>query len=82
VQPYASCAGCKVSGWTAAQNQEHLVSVSTRNTVVDPLFYGWFDNTGIELGDKCVWSPSPFLDGVYGYAYEWSLATSSCVKTR
>jgi hypothetical protein len=82
VQPYASCSGCKVSGWTAAQSQEHLVSVSTRNTVTNPLLNAWYDATGAELGDKCVWSPSPFLDGGYGYSYWWSLATSSCVKTR
>ena len=82
VQPYASCGGCKVTGWTAAQNQEHLVSHSTRATVTNPLFNAWYDNTGAELGDKCLWSPAPFLDGGFGYAYEWSLATNSCVKTR
>ncbi len=82
VQPYASCTGCKVSGWTAAQNQEHLVSVSTRNTVIDPLFNAWYDASGFEPGDKCAWSPTPFLDGGYGYSYWWSNASSSCVKTR
>ena len=84
VQPYASCGACQVSsGWTAAQNQEHLVAHSTRETVVNPLGNAWYDSgTGIEFSDKCFWSPAPFLDGVYGYPYEWSLATSSCVKTR
>jgi hypothetical protein len=83
VQPYASCSGCKVStSWTAAQNQEHLVSNLTRSTVTDPLFNAWYDLTGAELGDKCAWSPSPFLDGGYGYSYWWSLATGSCIKSR
>lgn len=82
VQPYASCSACKVTGWTAAQSQEHLVSLSTRATVIDPLGNNWFDASGIELADKCAWSPAPFLDGGYGYSYFWSLATSSCVKTR
>jgi len=82
VQPYASCGACQVSSsWTPAQNQEHLVSHSTRETVVNPLGNAWYDSTtGIDFSDKCVWSPAPFLDGLYGYAYEWSLATSSCVK--
>jgi hypothetical protein len=82
VQPYASCSACKVSGFTAAQNQEHLVSLSTRNTVIDPVGNNWHDATGVELGDKCAWSPAPFLDGGFGYSYFWSLATNSCVKTR
>jgi hypothetical protein len=81
VQPYASCAGCQVSGWTAAQNQEHLVANSTRATVVNPLFNAWYDSvSGIEMGDKCLWSPAPFLDGGYGYPYEWSNAVNACVK--
>jgi len=82
VQPYPSCAGCKLSGWTSAQNQEQLVSQSTRNTVTNPLFNAWYDATGFELGDKCAWSPSPFLANGYGYSYFWSLAAGSCVRTR
>jgi hypothetical protein len=82
VQPYASCGGCTISGWTPAQNQEQLVSKSTRSTVTDPLFNAWYDATGTEVGDKCAWSPPPFLAGGYGYSYFWSLATSSCVRTR
>jgi len=83
VQPYASCSACQVSGWTPAQSQEHLVSHTTRETVVNPLGTAWYDSaTGIEFSDKCIWSPAPFLDGGLGYAYEWSLATNSCVRTR
>ncbi|HEX3127293.1 MAG TPA: hypothetical protein VH394_08185 [Thermoanaerobaculia bacterium] len=82
VQPYASCAGCQIAGWTAAQNQEHFVANSTRATVTDPLFNAWYDSTGMEMGDKCLWMPAPFLDGVYGYPYEWSNAVNACVKKR
>jgi hypothetical protein len=82
VQPYASCSACQVSGWTAAQSQEHLVAYSTRVIVVDPAANGWTDSSGTELGAQCFWSPPPFLDGVYGYPYEWSNAANACVKTR
>jgi len=82
VQPYASCSACQVSGWTPAQSQEHLVSVSTRTTVIDPLGNNWHDASGTELGEKCAWSPAPFLDGGSGYSYFWSLATNSCVRKR
>lgn len=83
VQPYASCSGCQVAGWTAAQNQEHLVSDSTRATVVDPLFNAWYDSiTGTEMGDKCLWSPAPFLAGGFGYAWEWSNLVNACVQIR
>jgi hypothetical protein len=82
VQPYASCAGCQISGWTPAQNQEHFVAYSTRATVTDPLFNAWYDSSGFEMGSKCLWSPAPFLDGVYGYPYEWSNARNACVKVR
>ncbi|MFL6262933.1 MAG: hypothetical protein ACJ76Y_24810 [Thermoanaerobaculia bacterium] len=83
VQPYASCGGCQIAGWTAAQNQEFLVSDSTRATVVDPLFNAWYDSvTGVEMGDKCLWSPPPFLDGGAGYAWEWSNLANACVKIR
>ncbi|HYU32882.1 MAG TPA: hypothetical protein VEW48_12030 [Thermoanaerobaculia bacterium] len=82
VQPYASCSGCQIAGWTAAQSQEHLVAYSTRATVTNPLFNAWYDSSGFEMGDKCLWSPAPFLDGVYGYPYEWSNAANKCVKTK
>jgi len=81
VQPYPSCSGCKVSGWSNAQNQEHFVANSTRATVTNPLFNAWYDSvTGTEMGDKCLWSPAPFLNGGYGYPYEWSNAVNACVK--
>jgi hypothetical protein len=82
VQPYASCGGCQIAGWTPAQNQEDFVAQSTRSSVIDPLFTGWYDATGVEGQDKCAWSPPPFLDGGYGYPYDWSNAANACVKKK
>jgi hypothetical protein len=76
IEPYESCSGCKVSGWTDAQNQEHFVHHDTCNAVTDPA------GSGTGACDKCVWSPTPFLDGGYGYQYTWWNAVSACVKTR
>jgi len=83
IEPYPSCSGCKVSGWTASQNQEHFVCHETREAVTDPTGTGWWDSsTGEEADDKCAWSPSPFLDGGFGYQYEWSNANGGCIRTR
>lgn len=83
IEPYPSCSGCSVSGWTAAQNQEHFVCHETREAVTDALGNAWFDRQGAEADDKCAWSPSPFLGtGGYGYQYEWSNADSGCVQTK
>jgi len=83
IEPYPSCSSCQVAGWTAAQNQEHFMSHETREAVTDPLGSAWYDMIGYEADDKCAWSPTPFFGtGGYGYQYEWSNATRSCVKTR
>ena len=83
IEPYPSCSGCKVSGWSDVQNQEHFVCHETREAVTDPTGTGWWDNAGNEADDKCAWSPTPFIGtGGYAYQYEWSNATRSCVKTR
>jgi hypothetical protein len=83
IEPYPSCSGCQVSGWTAVQNVEHFVCHETREAVTDPDGTGWWNSsTGEELDDQCAWSPTPFLDGGYGYQYEWSNANRGCVKTR
>ncbi len=83
IEPYPSCSGCKVSGWTAAENVEHFVCHETREAATDPV-NGWWDNTtGEEADDKCAWSPTPFIGtGGYGYQYEWSNADGKCVKTK
>jgi hypothetical protein len=83
IQPYPSCGGCSVSGWTAAQNQEHFVCHETREAVTDPQLNAWFDRSGAEADDKCAWSPTPFIGtGGFGYQYEWSNAVRGCVKTQ
>jgi hypothetical protein len=83
IEPFPSCSGCNVSGWTAAQNQEHFVCHETREAVTDALGNAWFDRRGNEADDKCAWTPTPFIGtGGYGYQYEWSNANSGCVKTR
>ena len=82
VQPYASCSACQVSGWTADQNQDRNVAYTTRSTVVNPRFNSWYDPSGQTGDDICAWSPPPFLDGGFGYPYEWSNAAHGCVKTR
>jgi len=83
IEPFPSCSGCKVSGWTNAQNQEHFVCHETREAVTDPDLNAWFDSSGAEADDKCAWSPTPFLGtGGFGYQYEWSNLVSGCVRTR
>jgi hypothetical protein len=83
IEPYPSCSGCSVSGWTAAQNQEHFVCHETREAVTDPDLNAWFDRRGYEADDKCAWSPTPFIGtGGFGYQWEWSNADSGCVKTK
>jgi hypothetical protein len=81
IQPYPSCAGCQAAGWSDAQNQEHFVVHETREAVTDATGTGWFDGAA-EADDKCNWSPTPFIGtGGYGYQYEWSNASSSCVQS-
>lgn len=83
IEPYPSCSGCSVSGFTAAQNQQHFVCHETREAVTDALGNAWFDRRGYEADDKCAWSPTPFIGtGGFAYQYEWSNANSGCVKTR
>ena len=90
IEPYPSCSGCQASGFSTVQNEEHFICHETREATTDALGTAWWDSsTGEEADDKCAWSPAPFLvtgtDGtgnVYGYQYEWSNATSSCVQTR
>ncbi len=90
IEPWPGCSGCKVSGWTNVQNEEHFVCHETREAVTDADGNAWWDNSnGFEADDKCAWSPTPFrvtgTDGtgnVYGYQYEWSNSGSHCVQTR
>ncbi|HEX3531473.1 MAG TPA: hypothetical protein VH988_30810 [Thermoanaerobaculia bacterium] len=89
IQPWASCSGCQISGWSNVQNQEHFVCHETREAATDPVNGWWDGTTGEEADDKCAWGPPPFLvpgtDGtgnIYGYQYEWSNADNGCVKTK
>ncbi|HEY3568718.1 MAG TPA: hypothetical protein VGP73_12355 [Thermoanaerobaculia bacterium] len=79
IQPYPSCSGCKVSGWSDVQNQEHFVFGQTCNAVTNPTGTGWYDSSGYGVCDKCAWSPPPFLDGGYGYQYVWSNVNAACI---
>jgi len=85
--PYPNCSGCQASGFNVSQNFEHFLCHEIREAVTDPDQYSggtqtWRDSRGYEADDKCAWSPAPFLDGAYGYQYEWSNANRGCVKTR
>jgi len=83
IEPYPSCSGCRVSGFTDVQNQEHFVTHETREAVTDALGNAWFDRRGYEADDKCAWTPTPFIgSGGFAYQYEWSNADSGCVKTK
>ena len=83
IQPYPTCSGCQLSGWTDVQNQEHFTCHETREAITDQQLNAWFDRNGSEADDKCGWSPTPFIGtGGYGYQYEWSNAAKACVKTR
>jgi hypothetical protein len=83
IQPYPSCGGCQTFSWTAAQNQEHFIVHETREATTDPVpFSGWTDPANEEADDLCAWFPSPFIGtGGYGYQWEWSNASSSCVQS-
>ncbi|MCA1827494.1 MAG: hypothetical protein ABR567_15310 [Myxococcales bacterium] len=79
--PYPSCGGCiSNSSWTAGQNIDHFSCHETREAITDEDLNAWYDRRGNEADDKCAWSPNPFLDGQYGYQYEWSNAAGGCVK--
>jgi len=83
IEPYPSCSGCKVSGWSDVQNQEHFTCHETREAVTDPVNGWWNTSTGAEADDQCAWSPSPFIGtNGYAYQYEWSNAVTGCVRTR
>jgi hypothetical protein len=83
IEPYPSCSGCKVSGWSDVQNQEHFTCHETREAASDPVNAWWDGTTGEEADDKCAWSPTPFIGtGGYAYQYEWSNADGGCVRTK
>lgn len=78
IQPYPSCSGCKVSGWSDAQNQEYFVCRETRDTVTDPTGGGWWDTSGREICEKCPLSIT-FPPPPPGCGKCWSNAVHGCV---
>lgn len=79
IEPYPSCSGCQVSGWTVVQNMTHFMVHETREAVTDPLGTGWYDSSSQEADDKCAWT-GLFISGGYGYQPEWSNAAHGCVQ--
>src|SRR5205814_8488079 len=53
IEPYPSCSGCQVSGWTVVQNMEHFLVHETREAVTDANGTAWYDSSGNEADDKC-----------------------------
>jgi len=79
IEPYPSCSGCQVSGWTVAQNMEHFMVHETREAVTDANGTAWYDSSGNEADDKCAWT-GLFISNGYGYQPEWSNAANGCVQ--
>ncbi len=88
IQPYPSCSGCHgLSGWGAAQDEEHFVVHETREAMSDAQLNAWWDNAGYEADDKCAWGQNlKFLfsetsgSHTYGYQQEYSNSARGCVK--
>jgi hypothetical protein len=82
IQPYPSCGGCQVAGFSDVQNQEHFLVHETREAVTDSTGSAWYDSGGNEADDECAWSPPPFLGtGGYAYQFEWSNAAGNCISS-
>ena len=79
IEPYPSCSGCQVSGWTVVQNMEHFMVHETREAVTDPRGNAWYDSSGYEADDKCAWT-GLFISNGYGYQPEWSNSNNGCVQ--
>jgi hypothetical protein len=76
IQPYPSCSGCKISGWSDAQNEERSMCHETREAVTDPTGTTWFDDNGSEVDDKCASITSS--PGAIGCGPAWSNAQHAC----
>ena len=79
IEPYPSCSGCQVSGWTVVQNMTHFMVHETREAVTDANGNAWYDSSGYEADDKCAWT-GLFISNGYGYQPEWSNAAGGCVQ--
>jgi hypothetical protein len=82
IQPYPSCSGCQISGWSSVQNEERAICHETREAVTDPTGATWLDSNGNEVDDKCAsTSGFPTSPGV-GCGPAWSNLAHACVKSR
>jgi hypothetical protein len=79
IQPYPSCSGCTVSGWSSVQNQEHFVFHESAEAATDPVNGWWDDTNGEECVDKCEGYLPGIGTGSYGYPYVWSNQRNACV---
>jgi hypothetical protein len=88
IQPYPSCSGCHgLSGWTAANDQQHFIVHETREAMSDPQLNAWWDQAGYEADDKCAWGTnlaflfSETVSGhTFAYQQEYSNSARACVK--
>ena len=56
VFPYLNCAGCSIGGLSVGDMLTIVSSHEIREAVSDPLGNAWYDSSGYEADDKCVWS--------------------------
>lgn len=55
VFPYPDCTGCSISGLSVVNMLTILSSHEIREAVTDPNGNAWYDASGYEADDKCVW---------------------------
>lgn len=79
IEPYPSCSGCAVSGWSTNQNANHFMIHETREALTDPYGSSWYDAAGYEADDKCAWQ-GLFTQNGFGYQPEYSNSTRTCVQ--
>jgi hypothetical protein len=79
IEPWPSCSGCAVSGWTTNQNANHFMIHETREALTDPYGTSWYDSVGYEADDKCAWQ-GLFLSAGFGFQPEYSNSTRTCVQ--
>jgi hypothetical protein len=55
VFPYLNCSGCSITGLTVGDMLTIVSSHEIREAVSDPQGNAWYDSSGNEADDKCVW---------------------------
>jgi hypothetical protein len=55
VFPYPNCSGCSISGYSTVDMLTVVSSHEIREAISDPLGNAWYDSSGYEADDKCVW---------------------------